>query len=274
MSKPERHSDSRSGFTLVELSILLTILSIIAATAMMDMVTGSSNRAQNVTMQRMSAIQEQLTKYYSVFYRIPCPSRTDVAPGNSQFGAEGGPVGSCAHSSGILQPAIAAPTPKIVLGSVPTRVLNLPDEYMFDGWGRRIDYVVDIRYTTVTSTPLAGETLTTGAFTAINDYAPDVIICTTTTCVVRGTYPVILMSHGVSGNGAVPIQGVTVNPDNRLRTLPSNGNTDERLNIELNGTAMLRGGVFIHNPFLPSNNTTSRFDMIVYPINLGLTPAL
>lgn len=265
MTQPKRHHRTQSGFTMVELAILLTILSIFAATTMMDMITGSSSRAQTVTLQRMAAIQEQLVKYYTVFYRIPCPARTDVANGNSQFGSEGGAQGSCAHATGIMQPTTASPLPKIVMGSVPTRVLNLPDEYMFDGWGRRLDYVVDIRYTAVSNDPLRLESLATLPFNVENDEAPDVVICTSTTCVVRGTYPAALMSHGSSGNRAVPLAGTTMTPDGRTSMLPSGGNAEERINVELNT------GYLIHNPFQPiTGNTTTRFDMIVFPITLTM----
>lgn len=109
----------------------------------------------------------------------------------------------------------------VAAGVVPTKTLGLPDEYMFDGYGRRIGYMVDIRATdrttcrdmTVTKTPGAIQIMDSAAATA----ATDNVMWS-------------LVSYGQNGHGAFPMGGSSV--ANRINSGATND--DEEVNAFVN----------------------------------------
>ena len=100
---------------------------------------------------------------------------------------------------------------KIVTGGVPTKTLNLPDEYGFDGYGRRMMYTVDNRATAATSCQsLQGQKLK-GDIKILKAY---------NATQVEDSVMWALMSYGKDGHGAFPMEGSTL--ANRIDT----GNID------------------------------------------------
>lgn len=107
----------------------------------------------------------------------------------------------------------------VVAGVVPTRTLGLPDDYMFDGYGRRISYMVDTRATDPTTCRNMQITNSVGAIQITDSAAL--------------AYPYIadnvmwsLISYGKNGHGAFPMQGSSI--ANRINSGATND--DERLN--------------------------------------------
>lgn len=113
---------SKKGFTLIELSVVLVIVGIMVygATSMFAM-TAAKARI-DATNNTLDAIERALRLHYQTAGRLPCVAVGNLPLGNASFGVE-----NCTGTAGV----------------VPTRTLNLPDSYMFDGWGNRISYVVD-----------------------------------------------------------------------------------------------------------------------------------
>ena len=128
----------RLGFSLLELSIVLTLVALIAA---MGITAGNSAlEASKVasTGNRIRTIEAALTAYRLANNRLPCP-----ASGTSMAGTEAGNPGDCAGAN-FPNPASGA---TVVEGVVPVSALNLPTEFMFDGWGRKIGYAVTTLFT-------------------------------------------------------------------------------------------------------------------------------
>jgi hypothetical protein len=89
-------------------------------------------------------------------------------------------------------------------GGVPTRALRLTDDYMYDGWGRRIRYAVDRTYTATNALPYPAGGLCTASASAIT-----VKDATGTARTTAAMYA--LISHGGNGHGAYTSNGTMVN---------------------------------------------------------------
>ncbi|MEK6746560.1 MAG: FG-GAP repeat protein [Pseudomonadota bacterium] len=109
----------------------------------------------------------------------------------------------------------------VVAGVVPTKTLGLPDEYMFDGYGRRIGYIVDIRATDRTTCRDLQVTKTSG-----NIQIMDSAASTAATDNVMWS----LISYGKNGHGAFPMPGSSI--ANRINSGATND--DEEINAFIN----------------------------------------
>jgi|GEM_PF-2270367 len=141
----------------------------------------------------------------------------------------------------------------VVAGVVPTKTLGLPDEYMFDGYGRRIGYIVDIRATDRTTCRDMQVTKTSG-----NIQIMDSAASTAATDNVMWS----LISYGKNGHGAFPMQGSSI--ANRVNIGATNN--DEETNAFIN-TAGTFATSFTHKMVKHEPVTTpltSYFDDIVW----------
>lgn len=238
------------GFTMVELAITLTVVSIIAAGFIMNTIQASTVKAQDVTMQRMESIRVELQKYYLSHSRVPCP-----APGTSQLdttaygqeatGSFGSYDGNCFNNGN----ADLLTTSSVALGAIPIKQLNLPDEAGLDGWGRKIIYAVDQNYTKVGASGTAALTL--------NDIATSSTI---------GVFPVILISTGKNGYGGFPATGSTI--AGRIAPPAPNANflAKDNENVHLAAFTTAFDATFKRADFNPDSATG--FGQIVIPVTL------
>jgi type II secretory pathway pseudopilin PulG len=217
-----KNNNNRLGFTLIEVGMVLVIMGFMFAAGTALVKSYLMSTRLKVTRDRMVIINQAITQFVRLNGRLPCiadlSTPMDYSPtaSTSGFGTEiymtAAPVSTsmntcasffAAHSSlanryyvrNSNNPGVAA-TPAIAIGAVPTRTLDIPDEYMVDGWGNRFTYVVTIA--------LASPPPTTGAFpldftqggitikdASGNDY---------TTPPSSATY--LLISHGADSLGA------------------------------------------------------------------------
>lgn len=131
----------QSGFTLVELSIVIIIIGLLTAGGL---AVGSSmvERAAYIDTQKLVAqIQQTLRDYYIVHGRLPCVARFTDTPGAATFGTE---ITTCTTSTsapgGTLRDATG--NPPVRIGMVPVRTLGLPDTAAQDKYGNRYIYAV------------------------------------------------------------------------------------------------------------------------------------
>lgn len=263
--RPAQRYPNQSGFTLAELAILLAVMSILIGSLMLQMVTGSAIGAQETTLKRMQAIEQAVMAYWLVNNRIPCPAPGSAALDDADFGAESGSPGDC--TDGIVAGALHGPISEscnnwnsacatgctsdcgAVMGAVPVRRLNLPDEYALDGWNRRITYIVDERFTVAQSVkpePALIITDSHAAPAATNEL---------------GRHPLLMISHGRHGDRSFPANGSTV--ANRSLTLDVN-NTEEH-----NTTQGSFNNRYVLQPFRPDlPKNSGRFDQLVRPVSL------
>ncbi|MGA2259790.1 MAG: type II secretion system protein [Thermoguttaceae bacterium] len=120
-------------------------------------------------------------------------------------------------------------------GMVPTQTLRLSDDYAFDGWGRRIMYTVDNRFTAIGAFTTILPTDITSRLT-VNDPSSN-------TKTVAAAY--VLVSFGPNGHGAYPRNGAAI--ASRISSGSNNG--DEQNNCDCNSSATsnsaIPGGTFV-----------------------------
>ena len=307
------------GFTLLEMSIVLIIISVVAMGVMVVFTNTLSVRQVSDTSAKLAAIQAALYEYRVANNRIPCPGDATLVATDSNFGFEAANPGTCTGGSpaanksltvgsvtattssgsaiitsvsstaslkkgmavagaGIpagayiksvdsasqitLAPNTATASasgvtlafPQVAEGGVPTRTLKLPDDYAYDGWGRRIMYAVSRDMTLTGAFGIYPGSDTSARMTMLNPGAEFTGAADTT----YAAY--VLISFGVNGHGSYSRGGGS--------TLLSSGsqNIDEQQNCDCDSTTVSTGldGIFVQRaPTLDSTNRSNSFDDII-----------
>lgn len=212
-------SSRQSGFSLLEVTIVLAVLAVVLAGVLPYLTEATKSKDADETITRLDKIEEALLGYYLERGFIPCPSDIS-APLSANPGLDWGGQFGVADAVGCA--TITTMTSGTARGGgVPTRTLDLPDEYAFDGWGRRITYNID------TSANQTG--YPTGSGLTVNDG--------TGGSAITSTAGYVLISHGPNGHGAYLRGGEASNSVTRLDS--GSTNTDEWGNCDNN----LTGGV-------------------------------
>ncbi len=171
--KTPYHPHSGHGFSLVELSVVLVIISIVLGSVLTLATSKSKNAKQKETQEIMAQVTDALAAYVAENKRIPCPASGNISQNNMLFGQE---VEDCSSNP----------------GAVPTKTLQIADDFAYDAWGRRITYYIAPPCSDVESfvdssmcPSLSGITVNSAANTPITTSAA-----------------FVLVSHGQNGFGA------------------------------------------------------------------------
>ncbi len=214
----------RRGFTLLELSIVLAIIAVVIGGGIV-MFTASIQKSQSdATVAKMDAIEGALLNYTNIYGRLPCPGDlTQTATSSpNYYGLESDPTanpGSC--RGGNPAPNLVSGTVNAVEGSVPVRALQLPDSYMYDGWGRHFGYAVDASMTITGSFPPA---LGPACYPSLGITVNDATGAARTTTAVYA-----IISHGANGHGGYTLNGSMYNASN------GDASKDENCHCNSNG---------------------------------------
>jgi|JI6StandDraft_1071083.scaffolds.fasta_scaffold40222_2 prepilin-type N-terminal cleavage/methylation domain-containing protein len=160
----------KSGFTLVELAIVLVIVALLSGGLMMTLSAQKENMAATETQRRLDEVREALLGYVAANGRLPCPAAPLATGIESPVGG-----GACTRPrDGLL--------PGVTLGLTPTD----QNGYVLDGWGNPIRYAVT-SYSHATFCPNGCYSTANGVRTAWNGsvgalaLAPDLQVCNTAT---------------------------------------------------------------------------------------------
>ncbi|MDE3038649.1 MAG: FG-GAP repeat protein, partial [Pseudomonadota bacterium] len=253
-----RPDGSLAGFSLLELSIVLIVIALIAGSGMMmgQSIIDSARIAQ--TNNKLDTIEKALYAYRMANNRLPCPGELDLAATSVNYGVEaannggtcigGTPTANYSYTIPKGNTTATADGTTVVEGSVPIKALNLPIEYMVDGWGRKIGYAV---WTPMT---VAGRFITYGI-------APNCGGITVNDAVGANRATVAdyaLISYGRDGHGAWLPSGARYNAGST--------NTDEQANAHYNNLGVDTGykAVYVQkDPTLDPNDTLDVFDDFV-----------
>ena len=200
-----KHLSQNNGFSLIELSIALIIIGLIAAPLFNYLTLYYEEKARRETLEHLNIASKALGQYFKETGHYPCPAPIDLGPEDSASGTAGTCVqrkngagggvrsrsgcsnGLCRTQGNNLNRANVDQT--VVIGALPYRVLGLTYQQALDGYNNKISYAVTERYTF----PNYGHHL--GAI-GIEDIEGDSVVNP------PGTAQFILVSHGEDGKGA------------------------------------------------------------------------
>lgn len=216
---PVRHdpaSVTRLGFTLVEMSIVLIIMSVVVGGGFALATNINERKKEDVTQARLDAIEKALLDYRKANNRLPCPADGSLNPDHANYGIEAANSGSCtggtptANFTGATHATKTVYTDTTVVGgTIPIVTLGLPKEYGIDGWGNKFSYHIDARAT---------EHSAFSTYTISNSNCFNVIIDDALTWAndsdrnylsFHAVYA--LISHGKDGHGAFSMGGPRIN---------------------------------------------------------------
>lgn len=243
-----KKNNKQNGFTLIELSIVLIIISLILGSILG---LGNAQIAAskiNSTKQKQQTIQLALSRFISFNHRLPCPAVATLSKGETGYGMEASNQGICADTNPGAGGLVAT-------GIVPFSSLGLTDEAASDGYYNRFTYQVALAATntnqetvvglrgassTHSSTPILLRSAPNG--NQSNDCNPDNLPYNPCSAVV------MLVSHGRNGLGSY-------SEDGDLRAAPSG--QDELENADNDSAFVIKGYSDVAN---------NPFDDIVYPM--------
>ncbi len=185
---------SRAGFTLVEMSVVLLLIATMTGGVLAIMNAQLESSGYVTTRYHMNAIEDALSQYVERTGYLPCVAPPDAAEESATFGI----AADCtaAAPASIIERGAGENT--IWIGTVPTRSLNLPDEYFYDGWGNRFTFaLIKDLATTADSYENYATTATTGVINIL-DYNGNQIPDASTKSIIAYT----LISHGKDKKGA------------------------------------------------------------------------
>ncbi len=157
-----------SGFSLVELSLVLVIISVLIGMMMFTTQSRIDASAIYVTKERMQLIMDALDRYAEQYGHMPCPADFDIARTNEGYGESLSADSTNYCSTGTQQIYDYAGNADYVRGAIPFKNLGLDPSIGVDGWGMRFDYIVTERYTV------------TSDYTGSTPYGDSYLICNKT----------------------------------------------------------------------------------------------
>lgn len=166
---------STRGFSLVELTIVLVIVALLASGLMFG-ISAQRDAADQLEAQRqLEAAREALLAFAMSNGRLPCPARPNLATGTED----------CALQHGVL----------------PWATLSLP---MTDPWGRRLTYYASSAFTgAVPAGSLASFSMATNGNANVRESSA-------TTNNLASDLPAVIVSHGSRGAGAWLADGTQI----------------------------------------------------------------
>ncbi|MEM6811080.1 MAG: prepilin-type N-terminal cleavage/methylation domain-containing protein [Pseudomonadota bacterium] len=191
---------TENGFTIVEIAIVIAIIGVLLAGASSLFISQINNQRYNETLIKLDALDEAFDIYVEINGAYPCPAPNNAAPDTANFGLEvncgAAPgVGETVQVASLRGDPDAPANLNVRIGSMPTRTLNLPDDFAYDGWGRRFTYAVS-------------ETLADPGTFDRDEGVIDVVDSAFNPVVnPASSAHYVIVSHGESGNGALTRSG-------------------------------------------------------------------
>jgi prepilin-type N-terminal cleavage/methylation domain-containing protein len=233
-----KNRENSKGFTLVETAIVLVIGGLILTMLFNSMNIYMKNTKLKTTRERIAAIDEQVQIYLEDRGFLPCPASLSAEPDTTSATTPYGGETNCSNA------AIANHTfgTTVRIGMVPTRTLNLPDEFGYDAWGNRLLYAV----TTNLARDATSYSRTGGTVNVVDSRR------NSPANIITANAHYVVVSHGpdkVGGYNAGGRQGIACPPNSATAPLDQeNCNND---------------GVFRNTVLVSDSGNASNFDDVV-----------
>lgn len=174
---------SRSGFTLIEMVVVLFIMGVVISMAAVLTRGVTAAQKRSITSTRLAAIDAALVQFVQQQRRLPCPAdgtrastvTTNPLPGDETNRTNTG----CTAAAGNYE----------TNGVVPWRMLGLSEQDATDGWNRRITYRIDPALAADNALDMSAcDSAGTGALSGTGGCQTACVSTTLTTCTPPGTF--------------------------------------------------------------------------------------
>ncbi|NTV69319.1 MAG: type II secretion system protein [Azonexaceae bacterium] len=174
----------QSGFSLVELTIVLVIVALLAGGLMFGL-SGQREQMQNKeARQQLETIREALIGYAMTNGRLPCPAPANLPNSDPAAGKARTPPCTDASRFGVV--------PWVTLGLAET-----------DPWGNRFTYFVSSKFTAALAADAqASFTISTGSATAVPADNSGTANVRDNGLDIASDVPAVIVSHGSRSAGA------------------------------------------------------------------------
>ncbi len=255
------HNFIKKAFSIIELSFLMTIVSLLAlayfATTSNSIITNADKI--NITKERMLAIDNAIINFQNQYGRLPCgaPIANPLFGNNLSQSYDTGSYAILADDDYLLNTSNTSKNSSFTntyangneckvyeSSGVPTRALSLPAEYALDAWNNKIAYIVCHKLCGNNSLPVKNCTMASYQ----QNEGCIMIKNSSSGTVLTNSAAYVLISYGANANGAITING----------TSSSTATDDELINT------YSQYNTYGSNPFFIAKTSTSSFDDIVY----------
>ncbi len=193
--------DRNSGFSMIELAIVILIIGIIAASTFSMGAQKIEEARLLQTNMKLDRIQEALMTFRKKNLRLPCPGDQALTQSDTDYGMEAANPGRCTGGVPAIAAAYVDAAGVVAEGAVPFNALGLPPDFMVDGWKRRFTYAVTIKLTENEAFEVYDIYENCPSITVQNDSGAN--------RTTDGAY--VVLSHGPNGHGAFTAQATRWN---------------------------------------------------------------
>lgn len=202
MMKTHKPPYAQAGFSVVELSVVLTIMALIVSTSMFVGASRIEAVRVSTTQERMDFIFRAIQSYVDQYGYVPCPANNRLSVTDNNFGDGEGSGGDVSTVPIVTSDCTAAGTSidgstNIMAGLLPTQQLGISPALAFDGWNRRFTYMVDADFTYTSESSGAGWVSVLDEGEIQVRYANEASLP-----IITSEAVVALVSHGNNGHGA------------------------------------------------------------------------
>ncbi len=247
-----KFENNHKAFSLLELSILIIVISLIATGVLLNNVASFNSDKMKITNERIQKIYQALGSYLLVNGKLPCPAPINAVKLTSpSYGVAATEDGNCATTDGVYQSDVTG-AENLVYGMVPVKTLGLDSDFAEDGYESKFDYIIDKRFTNSSTFSTTNVTNST----SVSNSSCSMIKVTFREAILSNEYQnscddrafFAIVSHGSNKLGAFNANSSTVNS--------SSNNQDEIDNSATNFTdAATNSATFHINKRLEAANT-------------------
>jgi prepilin-type N-terminal cleavage/methylation domain-containing protein len=185
-----RNPSRQSGFSLVELTVVLVIVALLSSGLLLGLSAQRDVASSQEAQRQLDNIKEALLAFAITNGRLPCPAIPNLANTNANAGQEDrlNANSACNLAHGVL----------------PWASLGLPET---DPWGQRFTYFASLKFTAPVVAPaLASFTLETGV-PPDNSGTANVKATAASGSNIASDLAAVVVSHGPLGAGAYATDG-------------------------------------------------------------------
>ena len=241
------------AFTIVEISVVLIVIAILFLQTLSSTKI-TSNIKNRIAKDRSMIIYKTIGGFLAEKKRLPCPASLLLNKNHVDYGKEVRDINSTdCVGTGIYSTTSSPSSTNIVYGMVPLKDLGLPVNFGEDGFGNKISYFVDKRFTkdyieqpdNNLAIPSFGTAPFKGNMTIKNRTNLGAVT-------INNDAIIVLISHGENGFGSFNTSGTQNSQSNILEE------------IENGGTNLSSASPIFDKIFYANFDGSDQFDDIVF----------